>query len=66
MPDAAERAWLLVRSAYKTGLVAHIPDAAGQPLCHTKLKLPLWRIEHRLLRATVVCNPCKRVQAKRG
>ncbi len=57
---------LLVRKAYKTGLVAHIPDAAGRPLCHTKLKLSLWQIKDCLLNETVVCNACKQVQAKRG
>jgi hypothetical protein len=53
----------LVRTA-SLGLAAHIPDAAGYPLCKRELNLSLWRIEERLVDETLICNICRVKQAK--
>ncbi len=53
----------LVRTA-SLGLAAHIPDAAGSPLCKLGLKMSLWHLQDCLLRPVIVCKKCTVMQAK--
>src|SRR5688500_1210940 len=61
-----ERTSLLMRRGKNRGFVAHIADAAEQPLCRIKLNLALWQLEERPVGAPVACRFCRTLQAKRS
>jgi hypothetical protein len=47
-----------------SGVVAHIADTEGKPLCFAKLKLSQWQLQERSATDLIVCYHCKRLQAK--
>jgi hypothetical protein len=59
-------AQLLVAVGVYKGLAAHIPDAAGKPLCHAHVKLTLWQVQDRLAEGLVVCRNCRLQAAKKA
>jgi len=56
---------LLVAVGIYKGLAAHLPDAAGKPLCNTRLKPTLWQVQDRATEGLVVCRNCRLQAAKK-
>ena len=55
---------LLVKGLGLQGLVAHIADANGYPLCRTNIKRSDWQLQERSDEGIIICQHCKRIQAQ--
>jgi len=55
---------LLVYRDRTRGVVDHIPNTLGLPLCKTRLNLSLWQIEERPVEEARVCHRCTVMLAK--
>ena len=55
---------LLIKQQVLSGLVAHVPDGQGAPLCSSRLRLDTWHIEDRRVTSQVICHNCLHVLTK--
>jgi len=54
---------LLVKSDRTGGPAMHLFDAAGGPLCDTKLKSTAWHLEAQATAQGIICWHCRRILA---